>query len=244
MFRDSRQLHLFTWMLLTSMCCGMLVLLRTWINRHALVGIDSVQQMVWTRGATFLFLLWNLALAWVPYLAALWAERLQRLRAARWRVVAWLLVWLAFLPNAPYIITDFVHFRHRPPVPLWLDLTLLFASACTGLLLGLLSLHEAHRVLRQWMSAVWSHVCMVASIGLAGFGIWLGRFQRWNSWDIVARPADLLQDIAETFSTRHELLKALGISGLLSGVLLAGYLLLLILIGGKHSAEGDMDGGR
>ncbi|HMX39789.1 MAG TPA: hypothetical protein PKD78_05665, partial [Saprospiraceae bacterium] len=69
-------------------------------------------------------------------------------------------------------------------------------------------------------------------------------FQRWNSWDIVARPADLLQDIAETFSTRHELLKALGISGLLSGVLLAGYLLLLILIGGKHSAEGDMDGGR
>lgn len=236
MFRDTRQFHLFAWMLFTSLCCATLVLLRIWINRHALSDVDSMQQVVWTRGITFLFLLWNLALAWVPYLAALWAERLQRLGAGRWRVGAWLVVWLAFLPNAPYIITDFIHFHHRPPVPLWLDLTLLFAAACTGLLLGLFSLYEVHGVLRKWMSATWSHICMVASIGLSGFGIWLGRFQRWNSWDIVTRPADLLQDIAETFTTRHELVRALGISGLLSGVLLGGYLLLLILLGSQRGA--------
>lgn len=230
MFRDNRQFRLFALMIFTSLCCAALVVMRTWINRHALAGIDTFQQFVWTRGTTFAFLLWNLALAWVPYLAALRAEHLQRTGARRWQVWAWLLMWLAFLPNAPYIITDFIHFKHRPPVPLWVDLTLLFAAACTGLVLGLLALHEVHRVLRRWVWGAWSHVCILFSIGLSGFGVWLGRFQRWNSWDLVTRPLALLQDILDTFSTRHELVKALGISGLLSGVLLVGYVLLVILL--------------
>lgn len=233
MFRDKQQYNLFKMLTLATVCCAVLVLARLWLNRYALPDIATFREFVWTRGATYVFLLWNLALAWVPYLAALRAEQLQRRSAARWRTAAWLLVWLAFLPNAPYIITDFVHFHHRPPVPLWFDLTLLFGTACTGLLLGLLSIHEAHRVFRRWFSNGWSNVLVLASIGLSGFGVWLGRFQRWNSWDILTRPMALLSDIFDTFTTRHELVKAVGISGLLSGVLLVGYVILVTMMSGQ-----------
>ena len=233
MFRDRQQYNLFKMLTLATVCCAVLVLARLWLNRYALPDIATFREFVWTRGATYVFLLWNLALAWVPYLAALRAEQLQRRSAARWRTAAWLLVWLAFLPNAPYIITDFVHFHHRPPVPLWFDLTLLFGTACTGLLLGLLSIHEAHRVFGRWFSNGWSNLLVLASIGLSGFGVWLGRFQRWNSWDILTRPMALLSDIFDTFTTRHELMKAVGISGLLSGVLLVGYVILVTMMSGQ-----------
>jgi len=233
MFRDKQQRNLFKMLTLATVCCAALVVARLWLNRYILPEIGTFREFVWTRGATYMFLLWNLALAWVPYLAALRAEQLQHWGAARWRVGAWLLVWLAFLPNAPYIITDFVHFHHRPPVPLWFDLTLLFATACTGLLLGLLSIHEAHRVFRRWFSGTWSNVLVLTCIGLSGFGIWLGRFQRWNSWDILTRPSALLSDILDTFTTRHELVKAVGISGLLSGVMLVGYVVLWTMMNGQ-----------
>jgi len=147
-----------------------------------------------------------------------------------------LLVWLIFLPNAPYIVTDFVHFRAVPSVPLWYDLVLLFASASTGLLLGLLSLREVHFALKRWLSNTLAGVLIFISIGLAGFGVWLGRFQRWNSWDLVTRPHHLLSDIVNTLSQRHELLHAVGVSALLSGILLVGYGILFALLEKPSSA--------
>jgi len=94
-----------------------------------------------------------------------------------------------------------------------------------------------HQVLKNWFSKRYSNLLILAAIGLSGFGIWLGRFQRWNSWDILTRPLDLLSDIADTFTTRHELLHALGISGLLSGVLLMGYGILTTLMSGQTSRK-------
>lgn len=240
-FRDAQQFRLFTMLVLASFSCGLLVLGRMYMKRHELPDIDNLKELYWFRAPTYVFLLWNLFLAWVPYLAALKVERLQRLGAWRVSLFLWLCLWLAFLPNAPYIITDFVHFRHLPPVPLWYDLILLFAAACTGLALGLLSIYEVHLVLKRWFSKTFAATLVLAAIGLSGFGVWLGRFQRWNSWDIVTRPDALLRDIAETFSTRQELLHAAGISGLLSGILLVGYGLLSALLGndggGKKADE-------
>ncbi len=222
-FRDRQQARLFLMLMLASVCCGLLVSVRLAWNWQNLPEARSWRSFVAARGATYLFLLWNLFLAWIPYLAALRVGQLQRRAASRLPQMLGLLVWLAFLPNAPYIVTDFVHFRPLAPIPLWFDLVLLFATASTGLLLGLLSLHETHWILRRWFSHSSTWLLVLGAIGLAGFGVWLGRFQRWNSWDLVTRPHDLLRDIVATLSERHELLHAAGISALLSGILLVGY---------------------
>src|SRR5690242_5674730 len=85
------------------------------------------------------FLTWHLALAWIPLLLALLLYDLYRrhVRAVILAPVA--LLWLLFLPNAPYILTDFVHLDASAPTPLWLDAALLSAFAWTGLVLGLIS---------------------------------------------------------------------------------------------------------
>ncbi len=234
-FRDLRQFRLFAMLVLASCCCGLLVLGRSYLNRHDLTHVNTLKDLYWFRAPTFVFLLFNLFLAWIPYMTALKIEQLQRQGGKRVFVLVWMPLWLAFLPNAPYLITDFVHFRDRPPVPFWYDLTLFFATACTGLALGLLSLYEVHRVLKQWVSRQVAALLLLAAMGLSGFGVWLGRFQRWNSWDIVARPDALLRDLAETFTTRHEFIHAAGISLLLSGVLLVGYGLLAVMLDNRQA---------
>ncbi|MBV6439938.1 MAG: DUF1361 domain-containing protein [Haliscomenobacteraceae bacterium CHB4] len=236
-FRDEQQFRLFAMLALASFCCGLLVLGRAYINRHDLTHVNTLKDLYWFRAPTFFFLLWNLFLAWIPYLAALKVEHLQRGGRRRFFVWFWLFVWLAFLPNAPYIITDFIHFRHRPPVPFWYDLVLFFTTASLGLTLGLLSLYEIHIVLKRWFSKTLANFLLLSTIGLCGFGVWLGRFQRWNSWDIVTRPEALLRDIADTFSTRHELMHAAGISTLLSGILLVGYGLLTAMLENRAGSK-------
>ena len=108
--------------------------------------------LLWVRtllagSAMYLFLLWNLFLAAIPLLAS---GRLMRERRPEWalslRDGLWLGVWLLFLPNAPYLLTDFVHLRHRPPVPFWYDLAVILSCAGTGLVFPYASLA---RVLAQ-----------------------------------------------------------------------------------------------
>src|SRR5687767_1528841 len=82
---------------------------------------------------------WNLFLAWIPALGAFAAYNLSRLRTwLRWLpVMGFSFLWLLFLPNAPYLITDIIHLQRYPSVPLWYDLILLVAAAWTGSFLGL-----------------------------------------------------------------------------------------------------------
>lgn len=230
--RDERQFRLLALMGVATLLDISLILARdvvAGLKRHQYSPSDW-SEVAGLLGLPFGFLLWNLFLAWVPYLAALRFERLSAGNAkplARW---GWFALWLFFLPNAPYIITDFIHLQHRPPVPVWYDMIMLFAFASTGLLLGLLSLHEVQRALRREFSMLFSQALVLLSIGLSGFGVWLGRFQRWNSWDILTNPDGLLRDILLTLTQRGELIKAAGVSGLIAGMLLVGYSVLLVLL--------------
>ena len=92
---------------------------------------------------TYIFLAWNLFLAWIPLAVS------QQLTGARnrWQILLLTGCWLLFLPNAPYIITDFLHLRQRPPIPYWYDILLLFSAALNGLLLGLVSLLTVEKFL-------------------------------------------------------------------------------------------------
>ncbi|MEL6676087.1 MAG: DUF1361 domain-containing protein [Bacteroidota bacterium] len=141
----------------------------------------------------FLFLVWNLFLAWIPYgistLVSL--KRPQR----SWMQLSAFCLWLLFLPNAPCILTDLFHLRPRPGVPIWMDLTLILSFAITSLWLGMASLQHMQKALfdhwGKWLS--WATALLI--LMLCSFGVYLGRFLRWNSWDILTQPQGLLQDI-------------------------------------------------
>lgn len=237
-FRDRRQYQLFWLLVLATGLNALLLLLRLW---YVHLKTHPGEPYSWPEvqgifGLAFGFLGWNLLLAWVPYLAALRFGRAHRFGASRGVLLLWFALWLAFLPNAPYIVTDFIHLRYRPPVPVWYDMVMLFAFASTGLMLGLLSLNEIRHTLRRRFAAVHTELVMLAAIGLSGFGVWLGRFQRWNSWDLLANPVDLFRDLAHTMLQRHELVDALGVSGLIGGMLAIGYAMLNVMLSNSRGS--------
>ncbi|MBK6930515.1 MAG: DUF1361 domain-containing protein [Saprospirales bacterium] len=231
-FRDERQYHLCLILLAASLLNAGLVLSRSvlaqWRGRPPLeIAWPEIQGLF---GLAFGFLVWNLLLAWIPYVVALQLERTQR-RGVRLKAFwGWLVLWLLFLPNSPYIVTDFIHLKYRPPVPVYFDMVLLFSFASTGLLLGLLSLYEIRIALRRLFPAWKTELLMLTAIGLSGFGVWLGRFQRWNSWDVLLNPGHVLRQVGRTMARRHDLIEAFGVSALIGSLLLIGYLLLSVML--------------
>ncbi len=157
-----------------------------------LVGLRVVLTGHWRQ----LYLVWNLFLAWLPLLLAWRVQMLERRGAARdWKFWATASAWLLFFPNAPYIFTDLVHLTSRWQSRYWADMTLILLFAMTGFLLGFLSLYLMQSlVARRFGSRTgWFFVAVVA--GLSSFGIYLGRFLRWNTWDVLLNPLDLLRDV-------------------------------------------------
>jgi uncharacterized membrane protein len=145
----------------------------------------------------YAFLVWNLFLAWLPLVFALLAcDAYRQQRPARWRFIGFATAWLLFFPNAPYICTDLMHllyqFRHR----FWMDMILILSCAVTGLVLGFVSLYLMQSVVARrfgrWAS--WVFIALIA--GLSGLGIYIGRFMRFNSWDVLTQPIELARGIA------------------------------------------------
>lgn len=147
----------------------------------------------------FIMLTWNLFLVWFPLGMVL---VLRDLRAAgfqsRWLMGMALTTWLLFVPNAPYIITDLFHIKHIPEQLLWFDTMTLFLFALTGLLAGLYSNLLVHRMLRPQIGSLLTWALLISFQFMTGFGIYLGRFGRWNSWNILTKPWLLLNGIAQT----------------------------------------------
>ena len=149
----------------------------------------------------FMFLMWNLFLAFFPLGIVLVLRDLDQSgvlgRGRRNRLVSWLMVggWLLFMPNAPYIITDLFHLRMTDANLVWFDTLMIFVAAVTGLLAGLYSTLLAHRTLKTLAGSLPAWALIMACQGLAGFGIYLGRYIRWNSWDMVTQPMLLTRSL-------------------------------------------------
>ena len=150
-------------------------------------------RMIITGELTYIFLAWNLFLAWIPFTLS---QRLKNI-TNRWKIFFLISCWLLFLPNAPYIITDFLHLKHRPPVPYWFDILLLFSAALNGLLLGFASLLTVEKILINHYGNRISGIIVLCSFFLCAFGIYMGRYLRWNSWDILINPLDIAADIVD-----------------------------------------------
>lgn len=167
----------------------------------AVCGVLVAVRMLYSGSVHYWFLMWNLALAWVPFAFAGFTYLLVKPRKALLSVLILpaALVWLLFFPNAPYILTDFLHLGSMGDiVPGWYDVLMLFWFAWTGLLLGVVSLYLMQEIVARFWGfwAGWVFVVGVAALG--SFGIYLGRFMRWNSWDLLRRPRPLAGEIYGT----------------------------------------------
>jgi uncharacterized membrane protein len=154
----------------------------------------NVIRMCYSRNENFSFLIWNLFLAIVPLY---FSYRIRRSAAQGGAgEYIWAGLWLLFFPNAAYIITDLLHLKERLPVPKWFDLILLFSAALCGLAAGLLSLRETELWLKTKWNRVTVQVILFSILLLNGFGIYLGRYLRWNSWDLFLHPFRLGRNIS------------------------------------------------
>jgi len=148
-------------------------------------------------------------------------------------------LWLLFFPNAPYMLTDFIHLQSSPTAPLWYDALMLSAFAWTGLLLGFASLYLMQMVWRRAAGSVLSWLGVVAALGLASFGVYLGRFVRFNSWDALVRPgrvADVIRNQLENPFHHPKLVAALIV---LTGFLTVAYAVLYSFAGLRLELERD-----
>ncbi len=150
-----------------------------------------IVRIILTGELTYIFLAWNLFLAGIPFVIS------QKLAGVnnRWKILFLFGGWLLFLPNAPYIITDFLHLKERLPIPYWYDILLLFSTALNGLLLGLASLITVEKFLIHRYGNRISALLIFCSLFLCSFGIYIGRYLRWNSWDVITNPDDIAADI-------------------------------------------------
>jgi uncharacterized membrane protein len=151
-----------------------------------------------TGDAYYRFLVWNLILAWVPLVLAMGAYGRAR-RRVDLTVAVLLVPWLLFFPNAPYLLTDFIHLGEGP-APLWYDALMLSAFAWTGLLLGFGSLYLVQMILRRAFGTVVAWLGVVVALSLASIGVYVGRFIRFNSWDALLHPIRVAEVVNEQLS--------------------------------------------
>lgn len=179
----------------------------------------------------------NLALAWVPYLAALWAVAMRAwTRWRRWLLVLPLPVWLAFFPNAPYMITDFMYLSWLG-IDSWYQIGIFMAFSLCGLYLAVASLYLVHTLVRGAFGFFAGWVVVWAAITVGGVGIFIGRFLRWNSWEVFTRPGELWDYAHGRLASPEDLIGPLAFSAMFSAMLAVFYFMFLAVRRSAASPE-------
>ena len=182
----------------------------------------SIARVSASSTPTFLFLNWNLFWAFIPWALSSLLVVYPKLQEKKLAVIAMLGTWLLFFPNAPYILTDLFHLKHVVSMPMWFDLLLILSFAWVGLLFGFMSLWDIEKILKRYLMKsrlkellryrlsipIFSSVLLF----IGSFGIYLGRYLRWNSWDTIAKPFALIYDIGDRFVNPFEHSRTWGVT--------------------------------
>ena len=142
-----------------------------------------------------LFLVWNLFLAYVPYVISNWLQHQPGWIENRWKFTLSFATWLFFIPNSFYILTDLFHLGEVHNLPLWYHLIMLISFAWNGLLLGIVSVRQMERMLELYWGDYTRWFFIYPIMWLNALGVYIGRYLRFNSWDVIADPFHLLKDI-------------------------------------------------
>jgi uncharacterized membrane protein len=186
-------------------------------------------RMSYTGSSAYANLVWNLFLAWIPLGLALvvYAGARRGMRGL------WLLafggLWLLFFPNAPYLMTDLKYLRELGGAPFWFDAVMASSAALAGLALGFISLFLIHSVARRYLGELWAWVGVWALLALSSVGVFLGRYQRFNSWDVFTDPKPILGDLAKGLSNPLDYPKVFAVTVVFSGFLVGTYLVFYTL---------------
>lgn len=165
----------------------------------------------------FFFLNRNLFLAWIPLFLSTFILTFNI--KSKISIVVIIIVWILFFPNSPYILTDLFHLKARNTIPIWYDLIVILSYAWTGLICGFLSLHDIEKLLSSYSKQRIINGIVVLFLFMSSFGVYLGRFLRWNSWDVLNNPFGLFNDIVVRFIYPLEYTKTWGVT-LLMGIML------------------------
>jgi uncharacterized membrane protein len=183
-------------------------------------------RMLYSGTRDYSSLIWNLGLAWIPFVFASlayivsWSRRLLILVLP---ICA--LIWLVFFPNAPYILTDFQHLSTNPGnAPVWFDVLMLLWFAWTGLMLGVTSLHFMQEIVNRAFGRASGWLFAIGSAVLSSVGITLGRFYRWNSWDLLNDPLPIAHNLLDLLRHPFANLRAYGFTLLFTLLFLFVYL--------------------
>ena len=210
---------------LATFCCVLLVAFRVWR----------------TGRITYLFLLWNLALAWVPMLISclLSYGHHRNMRVPAGNLVLFG-IWFLFFPNAPYIVTDLIHLSPRYPIPVWYDLMVIVFNAWTGFALAVCSLYQMQALVARRFGRPWGWALAAITIPATGLGIYIGRFLDWNSWDIVLEPTAIIRHVAADLLNAPNDPTALAVSVLFSVLLGLTYGIARIAAGAATPSNSDV----
>ena len=172
--------------------------MKTTLVRLLFLGVGFTVSLILFRifysdNITYGFLIWNIFLGAIPLFISL------NLNNAIKKNLQWIMfaVWLIFFPNALYIITDLVHLKERHPVPLWFDIILIISAASNGLFFAYISLCRVELFLRSKFNNKKTELILFTSLFLGSFGVYIGRFLRWNSWDILMNPSGLAFEVLQ-----------------------------------------------
>lgn len=172
---------------------------RTLLLSFGFTLLMLLSRLVYTGIYMYLFYPWNLFLATVPYL---FARKLNNDKKG-FRNLMLLCGWLLFFPNAPYLITDVFHFEERTEAPVWFDLILVISGAWNGLIAGMVSLLRVERFLILSKARKRVKTLCALFLILCSYGVYVGRYWRFNSWDIIMQPKALLHASAGSIVHPH-----------------------------------------
>lgn len=186
----------------------------------------------------YITLAWNIFLAWIPYVLSNYF--IQYSYKENWKQLFLFSSWLLFFPNALYIVTDLVHLQEETNMPWWYDTVLVFSASFVGIIMAFISLSKAELYLKAIFNKkiVVAAVCVILFLG--SFGVYLGRFHRWNSWDVLNNPTGLALDILNKIINPVENYKAWAITVLFTVVYALLYYFIRIL---PHSIKGNKNTG-
>lgn len=177
----------------------------------------------------FYFITWNLFLAWVPFILAYYLYYFA-LKKGIYIQTTLFVIWLLFLPNAPYLITDFIHLTTWYKLPIWYDIILFTSFAWNGIILGFVSIFLVENFLKKITTTKKTNILINLSLFLSCFGIYFGRYMRHNSWDVLAHPILIAGNLANTILDKENAFNMIGMTLTWFLFLAGGYRLFRLLL--------------